>query len=310
MPTVVTTRLRRALAALCAVAAAVIVALATRADRRPPPAPTGWFVDPEGLAIDALGQVYVADEKAMTLQVLSPDLQRVVARAERMPDRPDLFVTRGNGVAPLGSGHAVLVDVKSQLAEVRFTGPTTLEVVRRFGGDLDGTEGLALAPDGRLFAAEEDRSQVVIFGPDGERVGVWRLADMPEHLTIVGDVVYVCYAHADWIGRHALATGELLGRLAEQAGWDTPDALAVGPDGLLYVSDQGNDRIVVVRPPTPDAPQGEVVRTFGGAGDAPGRLRKPEDIVFDREGRLVVADGDNGRLQVFDLQGGVIAVID
>ncbi len=298
------------LLALVVSSATIAVVAWSRADERARQRrDAGLFVDPEALAIDAGGQVLVADEDALSLVVLSPDLARVVARHQRMPGRPELFVTRGGGVAPIGSGHLVLVDAESQLLEVRLRGPE-LEVVRRFGGGLDGTEGIARGPDGRLYVAEEDRSRVVIFSPEGQRLGHWELPERPEHVTIGEGVAYVCYAHDDWIGRHDLDTGELLGHLAPDAGWSVPDALAIGPDGDLYVSDQGNHRIVVVRPPTPDAPEGEVVRVLGGPGSAPGRFDDPEDIVFDAAGRLIVADGGNGRLQVLDLQGRVIAVID
>src|SRR5690606_18211423 len=112
------------------------------------------------------------------------------------------------------------------------------------------------------------------------------------------DVAYVCYAHDDWVGRHALATGELLGRLVDDAGWNVPESVTLGPDGNLYVVDQRNHRIVVVRPPTPGTPEGQVVRELGGRGSAPGELFKPEEIVFDAAGRLIVADGGNGRVQV------------
>lgn len=277
-------------------------------DRASPP-PSGVLLDPEALALDEVGQLYVADEDTGALLVLSPELDRVVGRYDRMPDRPGDFVTMGGGVAALGSGHLVLVDVHSQLVEVRLKSPSELEVVRRFGG-LDGTEGLVRGPDGLFYAAEEDRSRVVIFAPDGTRLRHWDLPERPEAVTIVGDVAYVCYAHDDWIGRHDLATGALLGRLADDAGWRVPDALALGPDGNLYVTDQGNHRIVVVRPPTPEHPEGVVLREIGGAGSGPGQLRKPEDLVFDRRGRLIVADGGNGRLQVFDLEGRLLASFD
>lgn len=300
-----------ALSALVAVvaAAATQYGLARRAARKYQAPHTGLFFDPEGLAIDAAGQVYVADEKAGCLFVLSPDLE-LVARIEHMPDRPGISLTRGGGIAAVGSGRVILVDATSQLVELELTGPTTARIVRRFGLVLDGTEGIQLAPDGRLFVAEEDRGRILQFSPEGALVGEWALSDLPEHVALAGDEAYVCYAHGDWIGRHALGTGELLGRVADDAGWDVPDALTVGPDGLLYVMDQGNHRIVVVRPPSPSAPQGEVVRVIGRWGHGPGELHKAEDMVFDRAGRLIVADGGNGRLQVFDPQGGVIAVID
>ena len=275
----------------------------------PPRAPTGLFVDPEGLAIDAAGQVYVADEDSGALLILSPDLE-LLARIGAPPDEPDHWLTRGGGVAPLESGRVALVGVFSDLLELRITGPTSAELVRRCGGGLDGTEGIAVGPDGRLYVAEEDTSRVVIFDREGQRVGQWQLDDMPEHLTFVGDDLYICYAHGDWIGRHAPGTGALRSRLADDAGWDIPDALAVGPDGLLYVTDQGNHRVVVVRPPTLDAPGGQVVRVIGRRGSAPGELRDPEDLVFDHAGRLIVADGGNGRLQVFDLEGRSLLVVD
>lgn len=297
------------IATLLLVALAAVPALVR--DTRPPP-PSGVLLDPESIALDPSGQLIVADEDSRTLLVLSlsPELGRVVGRYQRMPDRPDDVVTTGGGVAVLGSGHLVFVDQRNQLVEVRLTSPTELEVVRRFGDGLDGTEDIVLGPDGLLYVAEEDRSRIVIFSSEGVRLRHWDLPERPESVAIVGDVAYVCYAHDDWIGRHALATGELLGRLVDDAGWHVPESVTLGPDGNLYVVDQRNHRIVVVRPPTPGAPEGTVVRELGGLGSAPGELFKPEEIVFDAAGRLVVADGGNGRVQVLDLEGRPLAVID
>jgi sugar lactone lactonase YvrE len=79
-----------------------------------------------------------------------------------------------------------------------------------------------------------------------------------------------------------------------------PRELAIGPDGLLYVSDTGNKRIQVFDT------DGKFVRTFGGEGSEPGKLREPVGLAF-QENTLLVADTWNGRVQKLDLHGRPLA---
>lgn len=73
-----------------------------------------------------------------------------------------------------------------------------------------------------------------------------------------------------------------------------PHDLKLSPDGrALFVSDVGNDRIVLLNPQTL-AP----VATFGA-----GELSGPHDIDFDAAGRVLVADTQNNRVAVFALEG-------
>ncbi len=76
-----------------------------------------------------------------------------------------------------------------------------------------------------------------------------------------------------------------------------PRAVAVGPDGLLYVADSGNHRVQVL-----DG-AGNFVRAWGGPGSGPGQFQEPWGIAVSREGRVYVADTWNHRIQVFDGQG-------
>jgi len=48
------------------------------------------------------------------------------------------------------------------------------------------------------------------------------------------------------------------------------------------------------------------IKTFGDYGQAPGLFNNTRDMIFDREGRLLVADMANGRIQVFDASGNYI----
>ena len=73
--------------------------------------------------------------------------------------------------------------------------------------------------------------------------------------------------------------------------------IAFGPDGRIFVADgYGNARILEY---TSD---GEKVREWGSAGIGPGQFNLPHSIVIEDE-TLYVADRENGRIQLFDLDG-------
>jgi streptogramin lyase len=61
--------------------------------------------------------------------------------------------------------------------------------------------------------------------------------------------------------------------------------IAVGPNGLVDVSDSGNSRVQVF------TPQGEFVRQFGSLGHSNGQFVRPFDLVVDQTGNVYVLDG-------------------
>ena len=67
--------------------------------------------------------------------------------------------------------------------------------------------------------------------------------------------------------------------------------------GLLYIADQGNNRVVVM-----DMAE-VVVRTFGSPGSGPGQLSYPHGITLDAQGNVLVADFGNSRVVVFKSDG-------
>lgn len=79
---------------------------------------------------------------------------------------------------------------------------------------------------------------------------------------------------------------------------DGPTIAIVGPDQKLYVGDgYYNSRIVVY-----DL-LGRFLNSWGSKGYGKGQIQNPHGLVFDKEGRLLVADRDNGRIQLFDELG-------
>lgn len=94
---------------------------------------------------------------------------------------------------------------------------------------------------------------------------------------------------------------------ADQLGTHNPRALAVGPDGNLYITD-GGDHVTVV------SPAGRVLRRWGGRGRTAGRFdfvsRDPADpndvsaeIAVAPDGTVYVVDSGNFRVEEFDGSG-------
>jgi DNA-binding beta-propeller fold protein YncE len=51
------------------------------------------------------------------------------------------------------------------------------------------------------------------------------------------------------------------------------------------------------------ASDGRYIKEWGGTGSAPGQFLVPHAIALDSRGRLLVADRDNNRIQIFDQDG-------
>jgi peptidylamidoglycolate lyase len=86
---------------------------------------------------------------------------------------------------------------------------------------------------------------------------------------------------------------------ASQDLFNQPNAVAIAPNGDIYVSDgYVNSRVVHFNK------DGKFIRIIGGTkGAEPGQLQLPHGVVLDSQGRIIVADSDNKRVAVFDKNG-------
>lgn len=75
-----------------------------------------------------------------------------------------------------------------------------------------------------------------------------------------------------------------------------PADMRMGPDGNLYIADNGNKRIVVI------TPEGELVKTVGSKKT----LKSPKGVWVDSELNIYVADEQGRAVVVFDKDGEVI----
>lgn len=89
-------------------------------------------------------------------------------------------------------------------------------------------------------------------------------------------------------------SGELMFRQVQSSNrdLDEPHDILLSPDGsLLFVADNGNNRIVVLDAHTLER------RAILGEG----LVIAPHDVCFDKDGRLLVADTGNNRIAIFEL---------
>ena len=85
--------------------------------------------------------------------------------------------------------------------------------------------------------------------------------------------------------------------------FNLPTDIAFAPDGSMFMSDgYGNARIHKF------SPQAEHLFSWGAPGTAPGQFNLPHGVWVDPRGRLLVADRENNRVQVFDQDGHLLEI--
>ncbi|CAN5207546.1 peptidyl-alpha-hydroxyglycine alpha-amidating lyase family protein [soil metagenome] len=149
---------------------------------------------------------------------------------------------------------------------------------------------------------------LAIFDPNtGDRLKVWgeQRFIMPHGLTIdAADNIWVTDVGLHQVfkfspnGRLLLTLGEAGVAGSDEAHFNMPTDVAVLPDGSFYVSDgYGNARVLKF------SAEGKLERQWGRKGSGPGEFDTPHAISVDTNGRVYVADRENGRVQVFTPDG-------
>ena len=163
-------------------------------------------------------------------------------------------------------------------------------------------------PDQRVIAFQRGRAShdVTIFGPDERAIGGWSLDFGVEHGMRLGPDGHLWFTD---VGRHrvvkATVDGEVLLQLGtidtpgtDERTFDAPTDIAFAKDGSVYITDgYGNCRVVHV------APDGTFLRTWGQRGSGPGEFDTPHSVAVLGDGRVLVSDRHNHRIQHFSPEG-------
>lgn len=188
-----------------------------------------------------------------------------------------------------------------------------------------GHSAVAVDSSDRVYLFNRSDHPMIVMEPDGTVVDSWGegLLTSAHHAFIDGlDRLYLPVVHSHVV-LICSTGGEVLRTLGE---WDAPGnpdwngdhrqwmrtpvprshgpfclptGVAVGPDDSIYVSDgYGNARIHRF------SPDGELLLSWGRPGTTgPGAFFTPHGIRVDEAGRVLVADRQNDRIQVFSEDG-------
>lgn len=186
--------------------------------------------------------------------------------------------------------------------------PPTPGRVTDLAVDRDGLVHVLLRRDS---AVDPDGPCVVTLAADGRFLRSWgealcldahKIATMP-----VGGLAIVDR------DAHRILFCDDEGRVQKQIGeshrpgqpFNHPSDIAFAPDGGFYVADgYGNGHIHRF-----DA-SGSLIASWGSVGTAPGAFLTPHGICVLSDGRVIVADRENSRVQSFSAEGACLAVWD
>jgi DNA-binding beta-propeller fold protein YncE len=193
------------------------------------------------------------------------------------------------------------------------TGTYVYDVVRPWGllpaGHSFGLiSHVAVDSQDRVYFYQRKDPPIIIFDGDGNFLGGWgdgRLRDA--HGIYIGpdDHLYVCNRDEHEVlkltadGRIVLTLGHR-GRPALQAPFNHPADVAVAPNGDIYVADgYGNSAVHRF------SAEGRHLGSWGTPGAGRGQFTAPHGIWVDAAERVLVADRENNRVQLFSPEGDV-----
>jgi hypothetical protein len=159
--------------------------------------------------------------------------------------------------------------------------------LRAFGeGAFVLPHGVSVGPDGRVLVVDQGAHALWVFSPDGT---LERTVGTPGQPSDSG-----CEWDRPTYKEKYLSIGRGAGP------FNNPTKAALAPDGTSYVTDgYGNARVHRF------SASWDLLASFGEPGSAPGEFRLPHGLCVTADGRVVVADRENERLQLFEPDGSI-----
>jgi uncharacterized protein (TIGR03437 family) len=267
------------------------------------PATSAQLNSPFGVAVDALGNMFIADFGNNRIRkVVNNAIATVVGGGSSIGDgstgtfgyaiNAQLFFPEG--VALDSAGDLYIADFDNGRIR-KVSSPNSLITtiagngIFGFSGDgfpaanaeLDGPSSVAVDPAGNLYIADSGNNRV-------------RMVSSGVITTVAGN------GTPGFSGDHSSATGaELYG----------PSGVAVDANGNLYIADYFNNRVRMV--------SGGVITTVAGNGTSgsggdngpaiSAQLSGPRGVAVDAAGNLYIADSANNRIR--EVSGGVITTV-
>jgi DNA-binding beta-propeller fold protein YncE len=188
--------------------------------------------------------------------------------------------------------------------------------------------GIATDSQDRVYVFNRSEHPVIVYDQDGTFLDSWgdtTLYPRPHGITIVDDVVYLA-DDGDHTVRKTTLDGKILMTLGtpgqpSDSGYSAsrpynlstiergagpfnrPTRLSVAQNGDLYVSDgYGNARVHQF------SSDGTLIQSWGQPGNEPGQFNLPHSVWAHTDGRVLVCDRENDRVQIFSPSGELVSI--
>jgi streptogramin lyase len=259
----------------------------------------GQFKGPSGVAVDANGHVFVADENNDRIQRF--DDNGVFQTAWGSLGSADGAFTNPTGVAVDANGNVFVADMGNDRIQ-KFDGGGTFLTKWGSTGGADGQfaspQSVAADGSGHVFVADTSNHRVQKFdnaggfllawgsfgGGDGQFFGPASVAVDPSGKVLVADATGRIQKFDN--------TGTFLTKWA--AGSGAPAGLAVDGTGNVFFTVPGSTNHVEKFDNA-----GTFLTAWGIPGSAPGEFARPGGVAADGSGNVFVADSDNNRIEKF-----------
>jgi len=267
----------------------------------------GQFNNPEQMALDSSGNVYVPDSLNCRIQKFNSS---------------GTFITTwgnsgsGNGqfVNPLAvavdsTGNIYVLDsVNSRVQKFNTSGAfiTTWGTNGSGLGQFVNPHGMCVDSSGNVYVADFDNNRIQKFDTTGTFITTWGSSGSGNGQFsgtggIAVDTSGNCYV--DDYGNNRIQKFDTTGTFITTWGnsgsgngqFSSPIGICVDAIGNIYVSDQGNNRIQKYDT------TGTFITTWGSFGTGNGQLQNPRGIVVNNSGIAYVADKSNNRIEVFSI---------
>jgi tripartite motif-containing protein 71 len=272
----------------------------------------GQFSNPNGIGLDAAGNVYVADTGNNRIQKFSPSGEWIVS-----------FGTAGKGEGEFTYPRDVQVSADGNSVYVVNSGDqnggASIKVWNLLTGNADyafdfewGSSGagpgqfdyparIAIDQEANVYVTELRNNRIQKFTAGGNLLDIWTDASSgafgrPVEITHDGGVLYVVDKELAQIKRFA-PDGQFIDQWSEQL--QVPVDVAVR-DNDAYVVDQAQSKVFKF------TTSGEYVKSWGGPGSEDGQFSNLEGVAVDDHGYVYVIDNGNYRIQKFTADGAFV----
>jgi YD repeat-containing protein len=266
----------------------------------------GQFAHPADVAIDAKGNIWVADENNHRLEEFNEKGEFLKTLGANGAGNGQF--TRPKSIAFAANGSFWVADSGNSRLEQFNEKGEFLKAVGGAGsgnGQFSGPEGIAIDAKGNIWVADTYNYRVQELNAAGEFIKVVNPAGLgaiePTGLDVgPGGNVWV----ADWAHNRVVELSEAGGLIRQFGSAGTgngqfaqPDTVTVDSKGNVWVGDQNNGRIQGFNQ------SGEYVTQFGAKGSGTGQFSfsYPFGIATDNKGNLWIADANNNRLQKWQI---------